>query len=484
MIPRKQVPHSDSSSLATRRGFLQSSGLGAAASVLGLQQSLAVAAKLDGGGLLAPRPSHDPPKAKQLVILFFTGGFSQVDTFDYKPLLQKNHEKLVPAYDTLDLSTKADWWRFDAKLLKSPFKFARAGESGLWISDLFPHLSTVMDELCVIRTLHTDIQQHSEATLAMHTGSPQFTLPGIGAWLSYGLGTFNRNLPAHIVLSRWNPYGGTKSWDNGFLPPQHQGVRIIPGDNPISDIESPARSVTLHQLEQRMLRDVNSEHAELRPHDFELAARTDSFATANGMMRVAPPLFDLSDESESTLKLYGVGQGDKTSFGYQCLVTRRLVEQGVRVIEVIDSGSGDNNWDAHGDIFEHRNNAKYVDQGTSALISDLRQRGLLDDTLIAICTEFGRTPWYQHPPKSPGRNHWERAFTCLLVGAGVKGGLAYGETNEWGSEVADKPCHVHDYHATILHLLGIDHTKLTYRYGGRDFRLTDVYGDVVTDILS
>jgi len=460
----------------TRRGFLQSSCCGMAAGALGLRGAMSQAAQLGGAGLVAPLPTHHVAQAKNLVILFFTGGFSHVDTFDYKPELQKNHHRIVPAEEL--------YYKFDGKLMASPYKFAPAGQSGLLISELFPYLSTVMDEMCVIHTLHTDILEHSQATLAMHTGSAQLTMPGLGAWISYGLGTFNPNLPGHVVLAKWKPYAGTKVWDNGFLPPQHQGVRIIPGDQPISDIKSSAPSITVHELEQTMLRDMNNEHARLRGEDFDLRARTASFDVANGMMRVAPLLFDVSDESESTLNMYGVEPGDNTSFGYQCLVARRMVEQGVRVIEVVDSGSSHQNWDAHGSVLDHRVNAKFSDQGTAALIADMRQRGLLDDTLIVLCTEFGRTPWYQHKSKTPGRNHWHKAFTCLLAGAGVKGGMSYGKTNEWGSEVVENPCHVHDYHATILHLLGLDHTKLTYHYGGRDFRLTDVYGNVVQDILS
>ena len=454
-----------------RRDFLKWTMAGLGTTRMGRRAMLASATELGGGGLLAPRAPHYAAKAKRLVILFFTGGFSHLDTFDYKPRLQKSHHQSAAHLLT------------NGKFLASPFRFSPAGENGTLVSDLFPRLRTMMDELCVIRSMHTDIVEHSEATLAMHTGSPQLAMPGIGAWLSYALGTYNQNLPSHIVLAKQNPYAGTRGWDNVFLPSQHQGVRIIPGEEPVSHLKSPAPSMKLHEIEQLMLRDINEKYARARPDDFELAARTSSFATANGMMRVAPPLFDASTETKSTLKMYGVEAGDNTSFGYQCLVARRMLEQGVRVIELVDTGSGPENWDAHGTIFNHRRNAKYVDQATAAMIQDMRQRGLLEDTLIAICTEFGRTPW-QDNAKTPGRGHWARAFTCLLAGAGIQGGKVYGETDEFGLDVIADPCHVHDYHATILHLLGIDHTRLTYRYGGRDFRLTDVYGDVVHDILT
>ena len=336
------------------------------------------------------------------------------------------------------------------------------------------------DELCVIRSLHTDIVEHFQATLAMHTGSATVPLPSIGAWLSYALGTFNANLPSYLVLAEHLPYAGAQVWDNNFLPPYHQGVRIVPGDEPIPNLRSSARNLTLADLEQMMLRDANEAHSANRPGDLNLRARINSFDVARGMMHEAPEAFDLSRETAAMLAEYGVSPGDKRSFASQCLLARRLVERGVRVVELIDTGSHDN-WDAHGDMQQHRGKAQRVDQPLAALIADLRQRGLLDDTLLAICTEFGRTPWSDN---GKGRNHWHRAFTCLLAGAGVKGGMSYGETDEYGSEVAADGCHVHDYHATILHLMGIDHERLTYRYAGRDFRLTDVSGNVLRPILA
>jgi hypothetical protein len=278
------------------------------------------------------------------------------------------------------------------------------------------------------------------------------------------------------------PYAGAQNWDSNFLPPDYQGVRLIPGPEPIPDLRSPARSVTLQELEQLMLRDVNDEHARARPGDLNLRARSHSFEVAAGMMRTAPQVFDLSRESDATLRTYGVQRGDNTSFGWQCLMARRLVEHGVRVVELIDTGSN-NNWDAHGDMQEHRGKAARVDQAIAALLRDLKQRGLLQQTLLALCTEFGRTPWGA-TPNDRGRNHHARAFTCLLAGAGVKGGTVHGETDEYGIDIVADPCHVHDYHATILHLLGVDHKKLTYRYAGRDFRLTDVHGKVLYDVLA
>jgi hypothetical protein len=469
-----EPPVAPDSSAVTRRGFLCQAAC--AAGSLALFPQLALAAELGDAQVLAPRATQFPAKAKHLVIVFLTGGFSHVDTFDPKPRLREMHGQPIPAFGLRPDETKP------LPLLGSPFTFQQCGQSGLWISELFPHLRREADELCVIRTLHTDIVEHFQATLAMHTGSATIPLPSVGAWLSYGLGTSNANLPSFLVLAEHLPYAGAQVWDSNFLPPHHQGVRVVPGDDPIPNLKSAARSATLAELEARMLRDVNAAHAAARSGDLRLAARTQSFDTARGMMREAPEVFDLTREAATTLESYGVSAGDKKSFAWQCLVARRLVERGVRVVELIDTGSHDN-WDAHGDMQNHVPKAARVDRAIAALLADLRQRGLLDETLVAICTEFGRTPW-SDGGNGKGRNHFAKAFTCLLAGAGVRGGITYGETDEFGATIVRDPVHVHDYHATILHLLGIDHEQLTYRYAGRDFRLTDVYGNVLTEILT
>jgi hypothetical protein len=316
----------------------------------------------------------------------------------------------------------------------------------------------------------------------MHTGSATVPMPSLGSWLSYGLGTCNLNLPPYVILAEHMPYAGAQNWDSHFLPPHHQGVRVVPCKEPIPDLRSPVQSVTLRELERIMLRDVNDLHASTRPHDLSLRARQQSFETAQGMMREAPEVFDLSGETDATLRLYGLERGDNKSFAWQCLIARRLVERGVRVVELIDTGSG-NNWDAHDNMQQHRGKAQRVDQALAALIKDLKQSGLFSETLLAGCTEFGRTPWGA-TPNDQGRNHHAKAFSSFLTGAGVKGGMAYGQTDEHGMHIVADPCHVHDYHATIMHLMGIDHMKLTYRYAGRDFRLTDVHGNVLRPILT
>jgi hypothetical protein len=455
----------------TRREFLGCCTSGA----LGLYPALSLAAELHNGHPLAPKPSHFPAKAKRLIVIFLTGGFSHVDTFDPKSKLTADHGKKIHDRELRDTSDKAFY------LIGSPFKFSRYGESGIEISELFPHLGAVADELCVIRTLHTDILEHFQATLAMHTGSATVPMPSLGSWLSFGLGTQNPNLPSYVIMAEHMPYAGAQVWDSNFLPPYHQGVRIIPGSEPIPDLRSPARSVTLRELEQIMLRDVNELHSRQRPADLNLRARMSSFDTAVGMMRVAPEAFDTSGESNAVLRMYGAERGDKKSFASQCLIARRLIERGGRVVELIDSGSS-NNWDAHGNMQEHRGKAQRVDRPIAALIKDLKARGLLNETLIAGCTEFGRTPWGA-TPDDKGRNHHARAFSCFLAGAGVKHGTTYGQTDEYGINIVSNPCHVHDYHATILHLMGLDHTKLTYRYAGRDFRLTDVHGKVLSGLM-
>jgi hypothetical protein len=459
-----------------RRGFLKSALSSAALAGPGLRGALVLAAEQNGAGLLAPRPAHHTAKARNLIVIFLTGGFSHVDTFDYKPTLNKYHGTPFPSFGLRSNETG------ERPLLGSPFRFRQCGASGLWVSELFPHLGALADDLCVIRSLHTDIVEHFQAVLAMHTGSATVPLPSLGAWLSFGLGTDNASLPSYMVLCEHMPYAGSQVWDSNFLPPIHQGVRIVPGAEPIPDLRPEEQSLSLEALERMMLRDVNERHIALHPDNGDLRARIASFDVAQGMMREAAEVLDAGRETQATLEAYGVSAGDTKSFAYQCLVARRLVEKGVRVVELIDTGSSDN-WDAHGNMQDHRPKALRVDRAIAALIKDMKARGLFDSTLIAICTEFGRTPWTD-ASGTQGRNHYAKAFTALLAGGGVKGGCTFGETDDWGASIIADPVHVHDYHATILHLMGIDHTRLVYRYAGRDFRLTDVDGNVIKAILS
>ena len=460
----------------SRRKFLRNIGITSLASAFG--NSFAYQ-----GGLAAPIPvrthsllGHHPAKAKRFLMLFLTGGMSHVDTFDPKPKLKERHGKSIPAFGLRPDESKP------LPLLGSPFEFSQCGQSGLWISDLFPHLRAVADDLCVIRSLHTDIVEHFQATLAMHTGSATIPMPSLGAWLSFGLGSVNPNLPPFVVVAEHLPYAGAQVWDASFLPPHHQGTRLIPGPTPFPDIRSQSKTSAMLDLEQQMLAELHRQHISERSNDPQLSSRTATFNTARGMMAEAPNVFDLAGETEATLNRYGITRGDNTSFAWQCLIARRLLEREVRAVEVIDTGSHDN-WDSHGDMATHKPKARRVDRAMAALLMDLKERGLMEDTLVAICTEFGRTPW-SDGGNGKGRNHYAKAFTCLLTGAGVKKGMVYGETDEFGAIITRDPVHVHDYHATILHLLGIEHTRLTYRYAGRDFRLTDVGGNVLFPILA
>jgi hypothetical protein len=454
---------------------------GGAGSLLtaGLLHELCAADEARGASAdpLAPKAPHFPAKAKRVIFLFHTGGVSHVDSFDPKPKLFADHGKTV----TID-----EWQgkpgKYNRYLKRPQWDFKSGGNSGVEVSSLFPHIGGCVDELCVIRSLKSDHTNHYEATLMMHTGSITFARPSIGAWMSYGLGTVNRNLPSFMVLAPAVPYAGDQTWESDFLPGCHQGTRVVPGPTPIADLASRTASAGLQNLERDMLQKCNQEHLDHRAGDAGLAARVRSFETAYGMQKEAPEAFDLAKESDETLHLYGLPRGANTGFAWQCLVARRLAERGVRFIELIDVGSS-NNWDAHADMTAHAPLAKNVDQAIAGLITDLKRRGMLDDTLVVWCTEFGRTP-YNEQPDAKGREHHHWAFSGWLAGGGVKRGLAYGSTDEYGIHVAENPVHVHDFHATILHLMGLDHEKLTYRHAGRDYRLTDVSGRVVKEILA
>ncbi len=430
-----------------------------------LRSQLALSAGLNDGHPLAPKPSHFPAKAKHLILFFMTGGISHVDTFDHKPKLNRDAGKTVGKY----------------KIKASQFAFKPYGETGRMVSELLPNVGSVIDEFCLIHSMTNASSGHSAATLGMHTGSITIPMPSIGSWVSHALGTFNTNLPPFVVYAAHEPYNAYQCWDSNFLPGYHTGVRVVPGPDPIPHLGSRVQSIKRRELERMMLRGLNEEHLKVHPNDVQLQTRMTNFNTAYGLMREAPDAFEIAGESQSTLDLYGVESGDRKSFGWQCLTARRLIERGVRVIELFDVGSN-SNWDAHGDMESHRPLAKKIDQPIAALIKDLKQRGLLDETLIVGCSEFGRTPWEDSNPK--GRGHHAKAFTTFMVGGGSRRGLSYGTTDDIGAEVVENKLDVHDFHATILHLLGLDHEELTYHYSGRDFRLTDVAGQVIDDVVS
>jgi hypothetical protein len=421
---------------------------------------------------LAPKKPHFAPKAKRVIVLFSTGGVSHMDTFDPKPKLFAADGKTLGVGGGLSLQKRP--------LLRPLWKFHPGGKCGTQVSDLFPHIRNRMDDVCLIRSMSSDNNEHFQATLAMHTGSFFAARPSLGSWVSYGLGTMNQNLPSFVVIAPHLPYAGGQVWANDFLPAYHQGTRVVPGQDPIPNMKRQAKTADLQKLELGLANTLNRAHLKQHGGDSNLAARVRSFETAYQMQFEAPETFDLSKESQATLDLYGLKRGDTTSFAWQCLIARRLAERGVRFVELIDSGSS-NNWDSHSDMHAHAPLAKKIDQPIAGLLQDLKRRGLLDDTLVIWTTEFGRTPGQDG---AKGRGHHPACFSSWMAGGGVKGGLAYGSTDEIGATVAEKKVHVHDFHATILHLLGFDHERLTYRHAGRDYRLTDVSGRVVKELLS
>lgn len=412
-----------------------------------------------------PRPPHFAPKAKSVIFIYATGGVSHIDTFDPKS-----------ASGGRDGSGKD-------KLMGNLYGSAQNAACGTEVSDLFPQVRDAMEDICLIRSMKASHFDHSEATLGMHTGSPTFARPSIGSWVSYGLGTYNQNLPSFVVIAPHLPYGGTQVYASDFLPAVHQGTRVMPGDNPIANLKSPGQTRDFQDLESQLVGALNRKHLRERPFDSALAARIKSYETAFQMQNAAPEAFDVDSEPDHVHRLYGLNRktkGPGADFGWQCLVARRLVERGVRFVELIDTGSRPN-WDSHGDMQEHVDLAYNVDQPTAGLIKDLKNRGMLDDTIIVWATEFGRTPTKEG---KNGRGHHRDCFSVWLAGGGFKGGHVHGATDEIGKYAVENPVEVHDLHATILHQLGMDHERLTFRHAGRDFRLTDVHGRLVTDLIA
>lgn len=426
---------------------------------------------------LSPRPSPLPARAKRVIFLFMNGGVSHVDSWDPKPRLFSHAGDSV-AIDEWQ-GRKGDYKMF---LTRPLWNFRPYGQCGTEVSDLFPHTAKCVDDICVIRSMRSDHTNHYESTLGMHTGSFNFARPSIGSWVSYGLGSENKNLPSFVVLARAMPYAGNQVWSSDFLPGAHQGTLVVPGAEPIANIARRAPTSRLQELELKAMAARDQRHLLARSSDPMLAARMRSFSTAFGMQMQAPEIFDFSQESDATLDLYGLKRGSTEGFGWQCLVGRRMAERGVRFIELIDGGSS-NNWDSHGDMNAHGPLAQNVDLPIAGLLQDLKQRGMLEDTLVVWTTEFGRTP-FKEAPNQAGREHHHWAFSSWMAGAGIKGGTVYGATDDCGIRVAKDQVHVHDFHATILHMLGFDHEQLTYRHNGRDYRLTDVAGHVVKDIIA
>jgi hypothetical protein len=431
---------------------------------------------------LAPRRPHFAPKAKRIIFLNMSGGVSHIDSFDYKPRLFTGHGETYKVPQIM-LEAFALNNRAVDKFFKRPdWEFKQRGKSGLWISELFPQMASCADDLCVLNSMRTSHADHFQATLGMHSGSVTFARPSIGSWLSYGLGSENHNLPSFVVLAPSLPYAGTQVWASDFLPGAHQGTLVSPGAEPIANIKRLQSQGALQELELGFTQKLNRAHLAQRGADPNLTTRIRSMETAFGMQMEAPEALDFAGETDATLALYGLARGATKGFGWQCLAARRLAERGVRFIELIDTGAS-GNWDSHGDMADHGRLARNVDQPIAGLLRDLKSRGMLEDTLVVWTTEFGRTP-FNSKKDAKGREHHAEAFSTWMAGGGVKAGFYYGQTDEFGCKVEKDEVHIHDFHATILHLMGLDHERLTFRHGGRDYRLTDVAGNVVHQLLA
>ena len=473
----------------TRRDAL--TGLGAGFGFVALSNMLSASLQAAAATTTSPayngvlKQLHFKPRAKRVIFLFMNGGVSHVDTFDPKPMLDKYDGQPMPGGSILTQ-------RKTGNLMKSPFKFQKYGKSGLEISDLWPHLGSVADDLCVIRSMWAEIPNHEPCITLMNTGSNLLGRASMGSWITYGLGTENQNLPGYVVLTPTEPLTiGSPLWTSAFLPAVHQGTLVhntwvedekFQAEKVIANVK-PAASREAQTRDIRFLEMLNERHMKrLNDRDSNLEAAIKSMETAFRMQTEAPDVFDVSKESKATLDMYGPGS---TALG--CLMAARLAEKGVRMVQTY-YGKGDP-WDAHNDIMTYRKLAKDSDQAYAALIKDLKQRGLFEDTLIVGGTEFGRTPAIQTANESTGgvvngRDHNCTGFSIWLAGGGVKGGLAYGATDDFGFKAVEKKVHVHDLHATMLYLLGIDHTKLTYQFSGREMRLTDTAGEVIHEIIA
>ena len=453
---------------------------GLALAALMAEASAAAETRRDVNPML-PRPSHYPAKAKAVIFLFMDGGPSQMDTFDPKPRLVEEAGRKIP------LETPTTVFNISDQIFPSPFSFRRHGESGAWVSELFPHVAECVDDLAIIRSMVADHSEHTAANYFMHTGSGFQGRPSMGAWITYGLGSHCRNLPGFVVLdSGLIPPGGLDIFGSGFLPAAYQGMLFRRGQHPIADLEPRETTPEHQQGKLSLLRKLNQGVLERFGAVSEVEATISNYELAFRMQAEVPGLLDLSGESAAVKQLYGLDEPDTEEFGRQCLLARRMIERGVRFIELLTPKCPIDRWDQHARLEDgHRLNARATDQPIAALLKDLKARGLLKDTLVVWGGEFGRTPTAQFhaDPDATGRDHNPFGFTMWMAGGGVKGGMTYGATDEYGYFAVENKVHVHDLHATILHLLGIDHTKLTFHFSGRDMRLTDVHGEVIHGIL-
>ncbi len=475
MNPSLGFPHPASRREALRRA---AAGFGSMA-FAGLLADEASAAKAPSNPL-EPKPPHFPARAKRIIFLFMKGGPSHMDTFDYKPLLQRDDGKPLP------FAKPRVQFAETGKLLGSPWKFRKHGQSGIMVSSLFPHVAELVDDLCILNSLHGTNAAHGGALLKLHTGSDNFIRPSMGSWVTYGLGSENRNLPGFITICPTLAHGGVNNWGSAFLPASYQGTPLGNASTPADQasvryIANKHVSRDVQRLQLSLLDEVNREHMQQAGPDQALEGRLNSFELAFRMQSAMPEVEDISGESRATRELYGLNDPITANFGRQCLMARRFAERGVRFVQVSHSDAFVQ-WDQHSDLKKgHDKNALEVDRPIAGLLRDLKSRGLLDDTLVLWGGEFGRTPTAQG---TNGRDHNPEGFTMWMAGAGVKPGIQYGATDDYGYYAVEQKMHIHDLHATILHLMGLNHEALTYRYAGRDFRLTDVAGEVAHGILA
>ena len=439
---------------------------------------------------LAPQPAHFPAKAKRVIWVFVNGGPSQVDTWDYRPELTKWDGKSIKEFAPEFSNTTGFFKDAVGNLMQSPFQFTPRGQCGKMVSSIFPHLGEHVDKMAFIHSGYTESNNHSPALFAMNTGLARMGFPCVGSWVTYGLGSESRDLPAFVVMSdpkgRGLPKGHAANWSAGFLPGVYQGTHLRPTGEAIDNLSRPASISGDSQRRQLdLLSRLNQPHRDAYAAESDLAARIESFELAYRMQQAAPETLDLATEPEHIQKLYGIGDEKCDHFARQCLMARRLVERGVRFVQIYSGGmENQRSWDGHNDIKgNHQQFADETDRPVAGLLTDLAQRGLLDETLVIWCGEFGRLPIAQ-TGAAPGRDHNPHCFSAWFAGGGVKGGVSYGESDEIGYKAAVNRVHLNDLHATILHLLGVDHQRLTYRYQGRDFRLTDVAGEVIRPILA
>jgi len=467
----------------TRREWLSRTACGFGSLALA---GLAAQSAAAGTNPLAPKKPHFPAKARRVIFLFMQGGVSHVDSFDYKPRLEKDDGKML-GFDDARVIANTGMRGSSQRVMKPLWKFAQRGKSGRWASDLFPEINKHVDDLTFIHSLHTEGVAHGPATLFLHCGSTTFVRPSMGSWVLYGLGSESENLPGFISIAPSAGNGGARNYGSAFLPAVYQGTPIGRAGGPAAEatIRNLAGSLTPAEQQSRfdLLRELHTEQLKHRPGDAELEAVVNSFELAWRMQHNAPDALDLSKESAETFKLYGVNEKVTDTFGRQCLMARRLCEAGVRFVQVT---YGDNSanpaWDQHSNLPKHGDHARAVDKPIAGLLTDLKRRGLLEDTLVWWGGEFGRTPYAEK--NGTGRDHNPGGFTVWLAGAGLKSGFAYGATDEFGHLAVTDKVHMHDLHATILHLLGLDHEKLTFQYTGRPFRLTDVSGRVVKELFA